>query len=332
MKIAIINSNKAIAVGGGVRMQGLMWYEGLTRLGHKCKLINFWEENDWAEWDWIIILAYGEMFPGLMRSLQNINKNIAVAPILDPQWSKTLCKFFYKYWGFKKHLGLSSQYHDFYLYGRNAKLYLTRSEEETEYLSECCDIPRDKIHIVPLSIRFDVAENMPTKEDFCFHCSRLRAENKNVPRIIEAAKKYGFHLKLAGALHGESDHIWLKKLICDAANIEYIGQISDEQLIDTYKKCKVFALPSLREGVGMVAMEAAAYGAEVVLTNIGAPKEYWHGRAELVDPYSIDEIGTAVIKCMNKDFSKSDMLNFIRDNYSLEACSKKIVDTLSMYR
>lgn len=328
MYIAIINSNVAISVGGGVRLQGLMWHDGLIKLGHQCDLINFWDAIEWSKYDWIIVLAYGEMFPSLMRNIPKVNPNIAVAPIIDPQWSKGKFKFYFKYWGFKKHLGLSSQHHDFYLYGRNAKIYLTRSKQETEFLSECCDIPRYKIKIVPLSLRFDVAATMPPKEDFCFHCSRLRAENKNVPRLIAAAKKYGFNLKLAGSLHGKADKEWLTNLIGSAKNIEYVGMISDDELISYYKRCKVFALPSLIEGVGMVALEAAAFGAEIVLTKLGAPKEYWHGYAELVDPYSIDEIGKAVVKCMSKDFTKSNMLNFIRSNYSLESCTNDLINAL----
>ena len=104
--------------------------------------------------------------------------------------------------------------------------------------------------------------------------------------------------------------------------------LSDEELIAYYKKCKVFALPSLLEGVGMVALEAAAYGAEIVLTNIGAPKEYWDGHAELVNPYNIDEIGKAIVKCLNKDLSQSSMLDFIKENYSLEACTRKLIEAL----
>lgn len=329
MKIAIINSNAAVEFGGGVRVQGIMWRDGLKKIGHECDLVNYWDIIDWDSYDWIIILGFGGTFPQLMRELPKVNPNVAVAPIIDPKWSKFIYKFYAKYWGFKKHLGLSSRFHDLYLYGRDAKVYLTRSEQETEYLSECCEIPREKIHIVPLSIRFDVADSMPQKEKFCFHCSRLRAGNKNVPRIIQAAKKYNFSLKLAGSLHGKSDEDWLKEQIGNARNIEYVGAITDEELIGYYKRCKVFALPSTLEGVGMVAMEAAAFGAEVVLTNIGAPKEYWHGKAELVDPYSVDEIGNAILKCMEKDISNSDMLNFMRDNYSLEACSKKIIDALN---
>lgn len=170
---------------------------------------------------------------------------------------------------------------------------------------------------------------MPIKENFCFHCSRLRAQNKNVPRIIEAAKKYGFKLKLAGPLQGKEDVDWLNNLINNTKHIEYVGMLSDNELISYYKRCKVFALPSLIEGVGMVAMEAAAFGAEIVLTNLGAPKEYWHGHAELVNPYNIDDIGKAVIKCLRKDVSKSKMISFIKDNYSLEACSKKLINALS---
>lgn len=328
MRIAIINSNAAISVGGGVRLQGIMWHDGLVKLGHECDLINFWDENDWGSYDWIIILAYGEMFPVLVRLLAKINPNIAIAPIIDPQWSKPKFKFFFKYWGFKKHFGLSSQHHDFYLYGRNAKRYLVRSQQECEYLNECCDVDLVKIKKVPLSLRFDVANEMPNKENFCFHCSRLKAENKNVSRLIEAAKKYGFQLKLAGALHGEDDKAWLDSLMNGASNIEYVGMLSDEELIAYYKKCKVFALPSLLEGVGMVALEAAAYGAEIVLTNIGAPKEYWDGHAELVNPYNIDDIGKAIVKCLNKDLSQSLMLNFIRENYSLEACTRKLIKAL----
>ena len=61
-----------------------------------------------------------------------------------------------------------------------------------------------------MSLRFGVADSMPeNKENFCFHCSRLSAENKNVPRIIEAAKKYGFELVLAGTLVGRDEEKWL---------------------------------------------------------------------------------------------------------------------------
>lgn len=41
MKIAIINTNSALSIGGGVLQQGIMWHDGLELLGHECDLINF---------------------------------------------------------------------------------------------------------------------------------------------------------------------------------------------------------------------------------------------------------------------------------------------------
>jgi glycosyltransferase involved in cell wall biosynthesis len=158
---------------------------------------------------------------------------------------------------------------------------------------------------------------MHKKENFCFHCSRLRAENKNVPRLITAAKKFGFQLKLAGALHGKEDEKWLKDLIGNSSNIEYVGMISDEELISYYKRCKVFALPSLVEGVGMVALEAATQGAEIVLTNDGAPKDYYQGRAYLVNPRSVDEIGQACLLAL-KGGKQPELLDFMHKHDGLD--------------
>ena len=72
-----------------------------------------------------------------------------------------------------------------------------------------------------------------------------------------------------------------------------------------------------------------ALGAEIVLTNVGAPKEYWNGRACLVDPTSVDEIGQAIMKCLNGEYKKQpELMSFIKDNYSIKSCSEKIIEAL----
>ncbi|MDO5482760.1 MAG: glycosyltransferase [Bacteroidaceae bacterium] len=328
MKIGIIKSTPTISPTGGVRIQALMWKEGLEGLGHICHLINMWEENNWNSYDVIIVMEYGGNFRSWMKGLSLHNENIVFAPILDPAWGKKKYKFFAKYWGSHKWLGLTSRFRDLYDCAKYAKLYLTRSAQETEYLSYCCDIPKEKIIQVPLSLRFTPIPEMPTKENFCFHASRLCSANKNVTRLIQAAVKYKFPLVLAGYLHGEKEKKWLYDLIHEHVNIQYVGTITDDELCDYYLRAKVFALPSLTEGVGMVALEAAGYGCEVVLTNVGAPKDYFQGRATLVNPYSIDEIGQAVVSCLNVSKSQPELLQFIKDNYTIEACTKKLVKAL----
>lgn len=329
MKIGMIIPSPSISPTGGVRIQALMWRDGFNMLGHEAVLINQWEENDWKSFDAIIVLDFGGSFRLWMDGLSWNNKNLAVAPIIDPNVNKYIYKFLVKYWGCHKYLGLTSRFHDLYLGCKKAKLFFTRSNQETEYLSYCCDVPKEKIFQIPLSVRFQPLSEMPEKENFCFHASRLHAENKNVSRLIQAAVKYGFELRLGGILNGTDEEKWLHKQIDEYENIQYIGMVSDEELKEWYRKCKVFALPSLLEGVGMVALEAAAYGAEIVLTNVGAPKEYWDGQAVLVDPLSVDEIGQAVIKCLNGEHrSQPRLMHYIDEKYSLRACTEMIVAAL----
>lgn len=320
----------AVEAGGGVRIQGLMWRDGLTALGHKVDLISFWEVYKWEIYDAIVILQFNGYFGGTIQQISQHNPNIVLAPILDPKpWnSKLKIKIMAKYFRKLERCNLTSDYIKLYEGKRYCKLFLTRSRFETEYLSDCFDIPREKIRIVPLSLRFKPLTEMPEKENFCFHVSRLASENKNVQRLIEAAIKYNFKLKLAGALHGEKEFSWLKDLICDFPNIEYVGEISDSQLIDFYKRAKVFALPSTVEGVGMVALEAAGYGCEIVLTNLGAPKDYFQGRAELVNPFSVEEIGKAIVRCLNHGKAQPALMDYIDKNYSLLSCSRLLESVL----
>jgi len=181
---------------------------------------------------------------------------------------------------------------------------------------------------VPLSIRTPFIDYFPEKEKFCFHSSRLAAKNKNVERLINAAKKYKFELVLAGFLNGDKERDWLENLISGYDNISYVGLLSEEDLIKYYQKAKVFALPSTNEGVGMVALEAASYGCEIVLTNIDAPKYYYKGRAYLVDPYNVDDIGLKILEAMEHGDKQPELKSFVEKEYSLEKCSRLLHDAL----
>lgn len=337
MKIAIILSGQAVEPGGGVRMQGLMWRDGLKLLGHEVDLVNFWEEHDWKSYDGIIVMQMVGQFGAILKLISMNNPNVLFAPVLDPGPNATIGRYKFLAQTMDKvrnsRLGrvlhLSSDFMYFYENRNNAKIILTRSDQETEYVSRCFDIPLERIRQVPLSLRFDPLEKMPeTKENFCLHVSRLSSPNKNVERLVAAAKKYGFDLKLAGYLHGESERLWMKGLIGDSTNIEYVGCLSEDELKDYYRRAKVFALPSYTEGVGMVAMEAAAYGCEVVLTKLGAPKDYYNGMAELVDPFSVDEIGQGIVKCMRDGRSQPGLLEFMKERYSLMSSTRKLEEAI----
>lgn len=327
MKIGLLQPVAAISPTGGVKIQALMWKDGLEQLGHECILINFWQNHDWESFDIVIVLGFGGFFRSFTQYFKRLAHKLVSAPIIDPSIGKIPYKILCKYYGCQK-IGLTNPFHDLYISAPFFDLFLARSEFEAEYINYCLDIPRDKIKIVPLSVRTSIADTVPVKEQFVLHISRLAAPNKNVKRLIKAAIKYQFPLKLGGILNGEKEKKWLHNLIDNHSNIEYIGLLSEKELIEWYSRAKVFALPSLVEGVGMVALEAAAQGAEIVLTNDGAPKDYYKGRAYLVNPKSVDEIGKACIEALHNGNKQPDLLKFIKQNYSLTACTETLIKAL----
>lgn len=325
MNIGLILPHVAFTYYAGIPVQGRFWKEGLETLGHHVCLLNNWDKFDLESLDYLIILGQGIFITDIVNSYKRYPKlKIVSAPIID--WHKSLFEFKMrcKYFGWHKG-GFIKPLHELYEVRDKIDFFLARSEFERNVIVKGLDVNPSKVKVVPISLRFKDAPvvDYSQKEDFCLHVSRLRDLGKNVPRLVEAAKKYGFNLKLAGTLHGK-DKKWLNSLIAGADNIEYLGRLSDEELIEVYKRTKVFALPSIVEGVGMVALEAAIYGAEVVLTNIGGPKEYYNGRAVLVNPYDVDSIGKGIMEAFENKKAQPELREYVLENYTLQACSKKL--------
>ena len=78
----------------------------------------------------------------------------------------------------------------------------------------------------------------------------------------------------------------------------------------------------------MVALEAAAYGAEIVLTNYGAPKEYYKGKALLVTPKSVDEIGSSIVKALKEGYTQPELRDFVMCKYSEKAICTLLNDSI----
>jgi glycosyltransferase involved in cell wall biosynthesis len=142
--------------------------------------------------------------------------------------------------------------------------------------------------------------------------------------------KYQFKLVLAGNLRNEQERKQLDSWINGASNIEYKGFVTEEEKLDLYARAKVFALPSTNEGVGIVALEAAAYGCDIVITSLGGPHEYYADMAKVVNPYSMDEIGVAVKDLLGGCSYQPMLSEYIDYKYSLMAISKELESVLSL--
>lgn len=327
MRIAYIMYPGAcyMGAGDGSKMQAEIWARELEWKGHAVDRINPWGHYDWKSYDAVHVFGFGLWNYDMIHWGSGINPNFVFSPIIDtntPMWKYKLATRV----GCKK-LRLFSQNYALRQLKPDIKLFLARTQYEADYLRRGYGIDENKIAVVPLSYRETACDLSVKKEPFCLFTGTMTQPRKNVPRLIEAARKYGFPLKLVGNKGNAESEANLKALIGGASNIELIGFVSDDELFSLYDRAKVFALPSVNEGVGLVALEAAIHGCNIVITNLGGPKEYYEeGTAQLVNPFDIDSIGQAVMRAMEDSSSQPRLRNDLIRKYNVSACVDRLVD------
>lgn len=110
--------------------------------------------------------------------------------------------------------------------------------------------------------------------------------NKNLENVIKALKGIPCHLRIIKRLCDSQ----IKLL--DEYNIDYSNMydLSDEQMLEEYRKCDIVSFPSLYEGFGMPIIEGQAVGRVVVTSNREPMKGIAGDGAILVDPENVDDI------------------------------------------
>jgi glycosyltransferase involved in cell wall biosynthesis len=327
MKIAYIMYPGAcyMGAGDGSKMQAEIWAQELIRKGHQVDRINPWGHYDWKSYDIVHVFGFGLWNYDMIHWGSGINPNFVFSPIIDtntPMWKYRLATHF----GCSR-LRLFSQNYALRQLRPDIKLFLARTDYEADYLKRGYNIEDEKVDIVPLSYREDHYDPTIEKEPFCLFTGTMTQPRKNIPNLIRAARKYGFPLKLVGNKGNAASEAQLRKLVGNAKNIDILGFVSDEELVSLYNRAKVFALPSLNEGVGLVALEAAIHGCNIVITNLGGPKEYYEkGLAQLVNPYDIDDIGQAVLRALEDNTSQPQLRDSLIQKYNVSACVNKLVE------
>ena len=81
MKIGFILSYAAFSSTNGIRSQAISWKNGLEKLNHEVALINMWEDNQWCQYDAIVIFGFSVYSCDFINILSTVHKNILVANI-----------------------------------------------------------------------------------------------------------------------------------------------------------------------------------------------------------------------------------------------------------
>jgi glycosyltransferase involved in cell wall biosynthesis len=110
--------------------------------------------------------------------------------------------------------------------------------------------------------------------------------------------------------------------------IELLGFVKDEELRQELKNCRLFALPSTREGFGLVYLEAMAHGRPCLGARAAAvPEIITPATGVLTEPDSIDSVAKGMIQGLRTSWNQALILDQAR-NFSYERFKARLSEQL----
>ncbi|WP_413678751.1 glycosyltransferase [Prochlorococcus sp. MIT 0916] len=144
-----------------------------------------------------------------------------------------------------------------------------------------------------------------------------------------------YKLVLVGKLL-ESEAILIDKWIdlygINPQRIIKTGYISDEDLVDFYRKCELFIFPSFHEGFGLPVLEAMCCGAPVIGSNLTSISEVISFDKAMFDPYDANEMKELIEHAiLDLNFRKELVINAKNqsDKFSWEITLKSTISALN---
>jgi glycosyltransferase involved in cell wall biosynthesis len=186
-----------------------------------------------------------------------------------------------------------------------AAMLLPNSQMEYEKLVQAYSL-KPSYAVIPNGIDerlFTTTVNEQKDPNFILCVARIEGL-KNQINLISALNDSKYQLYLIGSAAINQNDYYLRCKKIAARNIHFIDQLPQEELVRYYQKAKVHVLPSWFETCGLSALEAAAMGCNIVITNRGYTSEYYNGHAFYCDPSSPSSILEAIEKASKENDEK----------------------------
>jgi glycosyltransferase involved in cell wall biosynthesis len=128
--------------------------------------------------------------------------------------------------------------------------------------------------------------------------------NKNLERLIEALDGLDIQLTIIGHLRGNQKELLNKHSIA----FQNLFNLPYTEVVNQYKNADIVAFVSLYEGFGLPIIEANAIGRPVISSITTSMPEVAGDGALLVDPENKQQIRSAIVKLIEDDSFREDLI------------------------
>ena len=263
------------------------YYEHLRALGVTVNLFDQWNPR-FREHD---VFHFFSVMPGSYQLCDHAKKQGLRLVISPNLWVTDETKYWYPHDEIKRLLSIADR-------------VVVNSSLEAASLAGVYELPLERFSVVYNGVEDVFLQSVDGSEfesryglvnqRYLLNVANIE-HRKNQLRLVEAMKQFPeLKLVVVGLARDEAYREECMRLAGD--QLVFVGELSygSTLLRSAYAGCEAFVMPSTLETPSIAALEAAATGAKVVITNVGSTTEYFGELAEYVSPESTQSIADAI--------------------------------------
>jgi glycosyltransferase involved in cell wall biosynthesis len=214
---------------------------------------------------------------------------------------------------------------------------IVNSDIEGNYMSDVFSMPREKFVTVYNGVEEDYIHTYDPGlfrhkyglyRPYVLNIANLEPR-KNQLKFLEAMKAYpDLDFVVAGYIRDQE----YAQQCTDLANgqLKIVGpfEYNSDMLRSVITGCELFAMPSLLETPSISALEAAASGTKILITEVGSTKEYFADTVTYVDPQSIESMICGISQGLQKNSDTSRWV--VQDRFTWKNCISPLKECYTM--
>ncbi|HFK7185062.1 glycosyltransferase family 4 protein [Serratia odorifera] len=179
---------------------------------------------------------------------------------------------------------------------KSSRGLLTVSEFSKKELHAVFDYPLENIHVIynAVASQFQPSGDRHTQAKPYLLAVSSPNYHKNFHGLIAAFSRMkgadNIVLKIIGSANKNFSGVDFSQGSANAERIQFVGRVSDQELIALYSNAKAFVFPSLYEGFGIPPLEAQACGCAVISSNRASLPEVLAQSVIYFDPENTEEM------------------------------------------